>query len=300
MKTKVVIIGAGIAGITLAIYLRRANIDFVLLEGDKVGGKLNIINKIENYPGLLSISGEELINNLKHQLDYFKIETRYGLVQTILKNEGGFEVKTDVESIISSVVVVATGTSAPKEEIVNETKYRGLGVSYCATCDGSFFKGLDVAVYGNNNIALEEALYLSNLASKVYFISKDNRLIGDELLVKELSEKANVEVRLNETILEIHGDLYGVNEILLSNNEVIPVMGVFPYSGYKSSAAFLANLSPNMNKTFLTVNEEFMTSIPGLYAIGDCIDKKVRQLATSANDGAIASSTIQAYLRTLK
>ena len=299
MKTKVTIIGAGIAGITLAIYLKRANIDFVLLEGNKLGGKLNMIDKIENYPGVLSIKGADLINNLKSQLEYFKIEPRYGLVQTILKHVEGFEVKTDVESIISNVVVVATGVNPPKEEIKNENKYRGQGVSYCATCDGNFFKGLDVAVYGNNDIALEEALYLSNLASKVYFVTKEKELIGDKLLIQQLKERNNVVFKYSDAILEIRGDLYGVNEILL-NNETVPVMGVFPYVGQKSSSEFLASLSPTLNNSFIVVNPEFMTTVPGLFAIGDCIDKKVRQLATATNDGAIAASSISAYLRSLK
>lgn len=296
-RTDVTIVGAGIAGITLAIYLKRANIDFILLEGDKIGGKLNQINKIENYPGLLSTSGEEIISNLKKQLEYFHIETTYGLVQTILKHEVGFEVKTDVETIISKVVVIATGTSANKVEIINEDKYRGMGVSYCATCDGNFFKGLDVLVYGNNDIAIEEALYLANLANKVYFVSKDKELLGDISLINALKSKTNVEVILSHKVKEIVGDMYGVTSVILDDDKTIDVIGVFPYVGHKNTAMFLANLNPKTNKSFLVVDENLMSNIPGLFAIGDCIDKKVRQLATATNDGALAQNTIQAYLR---
>ena len=219
-KVDIVIIGSGMAGISAAVYLKRANANFVLLEGNMAGGMLNQLKSVENYPAMPNTTGADILIALMDQLRFNEIPVVYGNVQTILKEGDGFEVITDVESYDANAVIVATGMSQSSKTIPGEEKYSGQGVSYCATCDGNFFKGLDVAVYGNNDIALEEALYLSNLASKVYFVTKEKELFGDELLIKQLKEKVNVIFKYNETILEIRGDLYGVNEILL-NNETI-------------------------------------------------------------------------------
>lgn len=296
-KTSVVIIGAGIAGITLAIYLKRANIDFVLLEGKSLGGKLNMIHKIENYPGFLSVSGTELISNFKNQLDYLDIEVTHGEVQIILSNENGYEVKTDVDSYISKVVVVATGIDAPKPGIKGEKEYLGKGVSYCATCDGNFFKGMDVAVIGNNDVALEEALYLANIVNKVYFVTSEDKLSGEPSLISSLMNNPKVEVMLDVTIDEIKGDEYGVTSIVTSKGEK-EVFGVFPYIGSKSSKEFLNNLHVSLDGNFIKVDEGFMSvSNKGLFAIGDIVPKKVRQLVTASGDAATASNYIIAYLK---
>lgn len=296
-KTNVLIVGAGIAGITLAIYLKRANIEFTLLEGNKLGGKLNILERIENYPGSSLISGQELINNLKDQLDHLEIEVSHGLVQMILKNEFGYEVKTDVDTYLAKVVVVATGITISEGNIKGEKEFFGQGVSYCATCDGNFFKGLDVVVYGNNDTALEEALYLTNLVNKLYFISKDKELEGNSKLIEQLKNSSNVEVILSHEIKEIKGDFMGISKVILNDRE-LDVKGVFPYVGVKSSKDFLSQLGVTFEGNFIKVDEGFMSvSNPGLFAIGDIVPKKVRQLVTASNDGAVASSYIISYLK---
>ena len=202
-RTNIVIIGSGIAGMSAAIYLKRANADFVLLEGNLAGGMLNQLKGVENYPAMPSTTGADILIALMEQLRFNNIPVTYGNVQTILKEPEGFEVVTDVESYETKTVIVATGMSQASRTIPGEEKYAGQGVSYCATCDGNFFKGADIAVVGNNNIALEEAIYLANLASKVYFICSDEALQGDKELIERIKQYHNIEFKLSSEVQEI-------------------------------------------------------------------------------------------------
>lgn len=297
-KTDIVIIGSGIAGITASIYLKRANVDFVLLEGNMAGGMLNTLKTVENFPTLEKTTGNDILISLMNQLRFNNISVTYGNVQTILKEEDGFEVVSDVESYEAKAVIVATGVSQASKTIKGEEKYSGMGVSYCATCDGNFFKGLDVAVIGNNNIALEEALYLANLANKLYLICPDNELQGDKSLVDAINAQTNIEKLLGNTVSEIKGDDFGVTSLDV-NGKNYEVAGVFPYVGKKNATQILNNLKPEKNGVFVKVDSNSMTNIPGLYAIGDIVDKKVRQLVTAAGDGANAATNAIAYLKTI-
>ena len=298
-KTDIVIIGSGIAGISAAIYLKRANADFVLLEGNMAGGMLNQLKSIENYPAMPNTTGADILIALMDQLRFNDIPVTYGNVQTILKEGEGFEVVTDVESYDAKAVIVATGVSQSNNSIPGEEKFAGQGVSYCATCDGNFFKGADLAIVGNNNIALEEALYLSNLAKKVYFVCPDDALSGDAKLIHSINKKTNIEFILSSSVEEILGDDFGVTGIKV-NGEVIDVMGVFPYVGKKSTSQILNNLKPNKAGIFINVDEEMKTNIPGLYAAGDIVSKKLKQLITAAGDGAAAATSADNYCKLLK
>ena len=190
--------------------------------------------------------------------------------------------------------------SQASKTIPGEEKYAGQGVSYCATCDGNFFKGQDVAVIGNNNIALEEAIYLSNLASKVYFICQDEELVGDPKLVSKIKEVKNVVIYdHNAKVEEIVGDDFGVTGVKV-NGEVLPVFGVFPYVGKKSTSQILNNLKPLKAGIFIKVDEEMKTNIPGLFAAGDVVNKKLKQLITAAGDGAAAATSADNYCKLLK
>lgn len=295
-KTDIVVIGAGIAGITAAIYLKRANANFVILEGDKVGGKLNELKEIENYPGFRLTTGAEIKAGLEEHLKDLDISVTFGNVQSILKEPEGFEVKTDIDSYHSKAVIVAAGLKTKGDTIPGEKDYFGRGVSYCATCDGNFFKNQEVAVLGNNDIALEEALYLSNLVKKLYLVVPNAELQGEEALVNKIKDLPNVEIRLNSKVDSINGDDFGVLSISI-NNEEIPVMGVFPYLGHKSATEFLANLNPESLNNALVVNEKMETNIPGLFAAGDIVSKKLRQLVTASSDGAIAATSAFVFVK---
>lgn len=295
-QTDIVVIGAGIAGLTAAIYLKRANANFVVLEGENVGGLLNKLGTIENYPSYPNITGKELVNNLVEHVKKLGIEITKGFAQTILKEEGGFEVKSDVDIYKCKAVIISTGVSMPKETIANQDKFVGLGVSYCATCDGNFFKGQDVAVVGNNDTALEESLYLSGLVNKLYLFNPTNELIGDKATIQKLEQLLNVEIVNNANVTSINGDDFGVTSITVNDKEY-SVFGVFPYVGKKSSSQILGNLKPNSNGIYLMVDDKMQTNIEGLFAAGDITNKKLRQLVTAANDGAIAATNAVQYVK---
>ena len=295
-KTDIVIIGSGMAGISAAIYLKRANANFVLLEGNMAGGMLNKLKSVENYPAVPNTTGSDILIALMEQLRFNKIEVTYGNVQTILKEEDGFEVITDVESYETKAVIVATGITQANNTIPGEEKYSGSGVSYCATCDGNFFKGLDVGVVGNNNIALEEALYLSKLAGNLYFFCPDDELTGDSKLREKVQNSINIKVFLSSQVEEIVGDDFGVTGVRVKG-EIIPVAGVFPYVGKKSTSMVLNNLKPERHGIFIKVDEQCMTNIRGLYAAGDVVDKKLKQLVTAAGDGATAATAADNYCK---
>ena len=294
--TDIVVIGAGIAGLTAAIYLKRANADFVVLEGENPGGLLNKLNTIENYPSYPNITGKELTEKLLEHVSKLGIEITKGFAQSILKEQEGFEVKSDVDIYKCKAVIVATGVSMPKETIAGQDKFAGLGVSYCATCDGNFFKGQDVAVIGNNDIALEESLYLANIVNKLYLFNPDKTLVGDQKAIDALLAYRNVEVHNEAKVTSINGDDFGVTSITVNDKE-IPVMGVFPYVGKKSSSQILNNLKPEMNNIYLKVDSKNETNIEGLFASGDIVDKKLRQLVTAANDGAIAATAAFQFVK---
>ena len=297
-KTDIVVIGAGIAGITAAIYLKRANANFVILEGEFPGGLLNKLHTIENYPSYPSITGSELTIKLMEHIKSLGIEITYGKVQSILKENDGFDVKTDVDSYECKAVIVASGVTRENESIPGQDRYAGMGVSYCATCDGNFFKGQDVAVYGNNDIALEEALYLSNLVRKLYFVNPDESFEGDSKLIEQVKKTNNIEI-INSSIKEIKGDDFGVTSITIDARK-IGVAGVFPYVGKKSTSQILNNLKPEMNGIYVKVDESQKTNINGLFAAGDVVDKKLRQLVTAANDGAVAATSAFQYVKMRK
>ena len=298
-KTNIVIIGSGMAGLSAAIYLKRANADFVLLEGNLAGGMLNQLKTVENYPAMPNTTGADILIALMDQLRFNKISVTYGNVQTILKEEDGFEVVTDVESYEAKAVIVATGVATSSNSIPREDKFAGQGVSYCATCDGNFFKGADIAVIGNNNIAIEEAIYLANLANKIYFVCPDEALQGDAKLIEKIKEYKNIEFLLQTQVQEIIGDDFGVTGIKV-NDKIINVMGVFPYVGKKSTSQILNNLKPEKQGIFLKVDEEMKTNIPGLYAAGDMVAKKLKQLVTAAGDGACAATSVDNYVKLIK
>ena len=295
-KTNIVVIGAGIAGLTAAIYLKRANADFVILENSLPGGLLNKLHKVENYPGVPNTTGSDILIALMEQVRHLGIEIKYGSVQTILKEEGGFEVVTDQDSYDAQAVIVATGRKIEGITIKGEKEFAGRGVSYCATCDGNFFKGADVAVVGNNDIVLEESLYLANLVNKLYLCVPAEELEGTSDLLNKVKGKSNIEVLLNAQVEEIVGDDVGVNAIKVNGKE-IPVWGVFPFVGTKSSDEFLANLKPEQDQFGVKVNESMMSNIPGLFFAGDIVSKKLKQLVTAASDGAIAATAAGQYIK---
>ena len=288
-----IIIGAGPGGVTAAIYAKRSNLDLLVFEKNCVGG--NVVNafEIENYPGVGKIVGADLSINFLNELDALGIEVNYEEIKEVKKIDDHFKVVTtdDIE-YEAKKVLLALGTKARKLNLENEDALLGRGVSFCATCDGAFYKNKIVLVVGGGNSALTEAMYLSNIASKVYVITR-HELKGTKKEIDELKGKKNVEVIESKQIKELVSENKHLKSVILFDTNTkeemkLDVDGVFVYIGQIPQTGFLSNLGILNESGFINVDKHFETSVKGLFAIGDCIDKEVRQIATAVGDAATA------------
>lgn len=300
-EVDVVIIGSGIAGISSAIYLKRSSLSFVLLDKSMPGGKLNIIHRIDNYPGYPSISGLELSKSLLEQCKQLGIEFSYGEVNKVEKVDSNFLTRTDIDSYLSKVVIVASGLSEAKLNIPGEKAYFGRGVSYCATCDGPFFKNKDVAIYGYKDFAFEDAIYLSSLVNRLYFILPKPPLTTETHL-NEVKNAKNITIFDGYSLKEIKGD-NKVNSIVINKdneNKELEVSAIFPLFEQISSSSFLSSLNIKMSNGFIDVDKDGKTNVDGIYAVGDIVNKKLRQLINAASEGALAAISSINYVRSKK
>ena len=300
-EVDVVIIGSGIAGISAAIYLKRSSLSFVLLDKSMPGGKLNIIHRIDNYPGYPSISGLELSKSLLEQCKQLGIEFSYGEVNKVEKVDSNFLTRTDIDSYLSKVVIVASGLSEAKLNIPGEKQYFGKGVSYCATCDGPFFKNKDVAIYVYKDFAFEDAIYLSSLVNRLYFILPKSPL-ATETHLNEVKKAKNITIFDGYSLKEIKGD-NKVNSIVINKdneNKELEVSAIFPLFEQISSSSFLSPLSIKMSNGFIDADKDGKTNVDGVYAVGDIVNKKLRQLINAASEGALAAISSINYVRSKK
>lgn len=298
----VIIVGSGPAGITAAIYAKRYGMSLEIFEKSIPGG--NVVNafEIENYPGFSRIHGFELALNMQNQLKSLGVDIKFRNIVNITKNEDEtFNVKASNGEIYHSrFVILALGSKPKSLEIYNEQKYLGRGISYCATCDGSFYKDKDIIVVGGGNSAITEALYLASLAKSVTIIArKDIRASKAEL--EKLLSKDNVTIKKNSSIMSLIEDnnkLVGVKIRNAENDEVYDYStdGIFVYIGSTAPTNFLQNLNILNENSYIRVNHEFETDVKGLFSVGDSIDKKLRQIVTAQADAAIAVEVIKERL----
>ncbi len=297
----VIVIGAGIAGISAAIYLKRSSLSFLLLDKGMVGGKLNYIHKIDNYPGFSSISGIELSLSLQRQMKQLNIESTYGEVNKIEKKDNVFQVRTDLDTYKCKAIILASGSSEQRLGVKGEKEFFGKGVSYCATCDGPFFKNKEVAVYGYKDFAFEDALYLASICSKVYFIlPRESK--ASEVHFNEVISKDNIKLIQGYQLKEINGK-DAVSSILISNgkeDKLIYVSAIFPLFEQVSSIQFLSSLNLDSKNNFVLIDSSSSTNVPGFFACGDVVNKKVKQLVNAASEGAIAAISAINYVRTIQ
>lgn len=288
-----IIIGMGIGGITAGIYAKRAGLNVLMFEKGAPGGMLQKIDKIENYPGFSEISGPDLAMDLFNQVKKvgvpFKFEEVLDVeitdeVKKIITKNGIYEAKN---------IIVATGRTPKYLGLDNEKDYLGRGLSTCASCDGNFYKGEDVAVVGSGNSALQESLYLSKIVNKVYLLHRGINFKGDEALVDKVKNTPNIEIIDGVSVKKINEENGKINSVTLSNENTINVKGVFIYIGYKPDTDMFKKLDITNINGDIIVGENFETDIGGLYAIGDCAKKGVYQLVTAASDGCIAVSDIE-------
>ena len=303
MTTDVAIVGAGPAGITAAIYALRAGLDVTVFEKNIYGGQTSIIENIENYPGFLKISGPDFSNALYEQAKNFGAKFVFSEVtdvdfsseEKILKTSSG-------KTICAKSVIISNGLKRRTLGCIGEKEFFGKGVSYCATCDGPLLKNKVAVIYGNGDRVLEEGLYLANIVKRLYLLCPNETYQGDEALLEKLKEKDNVTYLPSSKILSIQGD-FRVTSIRYSSKEeehVLETNMVFPFAGEKSAVQFLSTLPVIMEKGFIVVDDKNMSNIPGLFAAGDIVKKRLRQVVTAASDGAIASTGILSYLHSLK
>lgn len=282
----IIIIGAGPAGLTSALYALRANKKVLVLEFKTYGGQIVNANLIENYPGISNISGFDYATNLYNQVVSLNGEVKYETAIKIEKNK----VITNKSEYDCKAIIIATGSTNKKLNIEKEDYFIGKGVSYCATCDGNFYKNKIVAVIGGGNTALEDAIYLSNIASKVYLIHRRESFRGEVKYQEELKNKDNVEYILNRNVVKLNGN-DKLESIDLDNGDNIKVDGIFIAIGQSPNNEIFKDIIDIDNSGYIISNDGVHTSQLGIYVAGDARVKDLRQLTTAVSDGAIAATT---------
>lgn len=295
----VVIIGAGPAGMSAAIYASRAGLKTIMLEAGAPGGKLTKTDTIENWPGIHSVNGFELANQMFAHSTSFGAEYAYGYVVKVeaASHEGDYHrvICEDGTVYMAKAVIVATGTQEKLLEVKGEEANIGRGVSFCAVCDGALFKQKAVAVIGGGNSALEEALYLAQFASKVYIVIRRDVFRADQIVQDRIKGNDTFEIVRERVVSEILDDGSKVVGVKLKakdgSEEELAVSAVFPYIGAIPITNFLTGLPIMDQQGFLIVNDQMETAIKGIYGAGDVLQKHLRQVVTAVSDGAIAAQS---------
>ena len=299
----IVIIGAGAAGLTASIYAKRAEKNTLILEAMSYGGQVINTAEIENYPAAPHISGFDLATKLYNQAKDLGAEIKFEEVIEIKNFNTYKEVVTTKGIYETNTVIIATGSKNRKLGLENEDKLIGKGISYCATCDGAFYKNKDVAVVGGGNTALEDALYLSDVANKVYLIHRRDTFRGEESVVNILKSKENVQFIYNSNVTKLNA-LKRLESIEVTNNDgskkEIEVSGLFVAVGRVPENKNFENLINLDDVGYIDASEDCHTNVEGIYVAGDNRKKAVRQLVTATSDGAVAATEAIKYINNKK
>ena len=302
-KRELVILGAGPAGLSAAIYGRRAGLDVLLLEKGMPGGQINITDEIENWPGTIHSTGAELGMSFRKHAEHFKAEFRDCTVKGIEIRNGSKIVVTDKGEIEAEAIILATGAAFRKLGCPGEAEFTGAGVSYCAVCDAAFFEGETVAVIGGGNVAVEEGGYLTKFADKVYIVHRRDEFRADKAAIEQALANSKIVPVWNSVVESIEGN--GVVEKLVLKNvktgEIsdLPVAGCFVFIGTEPIVGYLGepgSLVKQNKAGWIITNDRMETSVEGIFAAGDIRDKFLRQVVTAAGDGATAAMAADAYI----
>lgn len=288
----IIIIGMGISGITAAIYAKRAGKKVLIIDKSAPGGLLNKIDSITNYPGLINISGPDFALNLLNQINSLEIPYKIEEVTSLKLNDQEKIVKTSNNEYTCKNIILALGRTPKFLGLENEQELLGRGISTCALCDAFFYKNKDIAVVGTGNSALQETLYLANVVNKIYLINRRDGFRGDTYFIEQIKNNPKIEIIYNANIKSLNEKDNTLTSITLDNSKTIDVAGVFIYIGFIPATSFLDKKLLD-NYGYIKVNDNLETSIKGVYAIGDCINKDIYQLVTAAADGARVINNIE-------
>lgn len=299
-----VVIGAGPGGMTAAMYGARANLKVAMIDRGVYGGQMNNTAEVENYPGFPSIMGPDLGEKMYKSATEQGVEFVYGDVQKIELDGQKRIVKMDPEDITAKAVIIATGSTNRKLGIPGEEEYSGRGVSYCAVCDGAFFKDENVAVVGGGNSAISEGLYLANLAKDVDVIHRRDQLRAEKVLQTRAFKNPKMEFTWDSVPVEIVGDETKVTGVKVHNkktdeDKVIDASGVFIYIGNMPNSEPFKELKITDDQGWIITNDQMETTVPGIYAVGDVRQKKLRQIVTAVGEGGIAGQNAFEYISEL-
>ncbi len=301
----VLIIGGGPAGLTAGIYSARSGLKTLIIEKLAVGGQIFLSDLIENYPGVETASGADLIAIMEKQAKKFGVDFVFEDVMDIKEKDKKFFVKTTSENEYSGLaIIIATGAKYKELGIPGEAKFKGRGVSNCATCDGAFYKNMDVAVIGGGDTAIQEAIFLTKFAKNVYVIHRRDKLRATKILQDNAFKNPKIKFIFDSIVEEITGN-NTVENIKIKNlktNEIkiLPVSGVFVFIGLVPNTEFLKNIIELNEQGYIKTDNEMNTSKLGIFACGDCVQKKLRQVVTAAGDGALAAYSAMHYIEKIK
>ena len=292
MKYKVIIVGAGVAGMSAALYLKRANVECCIIESNMPGGQINYTSTIENYPGFEKISGPDLALNIYNQLRKEKIKIYYNEVKNVIVSDDEVKITINEENIKSKYLILATGKKTRKLNVTGEEKFISKGISYCAICDGALYKNKNVVVVGGGESALEESLYLSKICKTVTIISINKRLKASEKSIEKVEKTENISIIYNRTIKEFIGREDLLEQVVLDDNKVIETSGCFVYIGSDPMSDLLKNEVLISETGYIKTNELMQTTKNNIYAIGDVREKSLYQIISAINDSLIATTDI--------
>lgn len=283
----VIIIGGGMAGMTAAIYTTRRELKTLIIASE-LGGQMAKNLDIENWPGEDHISGADLAQKMQKQVQKFGAEFKYEFVKSVTKSNEHFEVKTASNAYEAKTIILAFGKTPRKLRVPGEDKFIGKGISYCVTCDGPFFKGKDVAIIGGGNSALDAALVMSKIATKVYLIHRRDEFRAEELIVDKVKKTENIEIITPANITEAIGDQV-LQQIKIDNGKTLDVSAMFIEVGAIVDDTVVHDLVKTDDRKQIITDDNQMTSIPGIFAAGDLSDSPQKQLVVAAGEGAIAA-----------
>lgn len=301
-KEQVIIIGSGPAGLTAAIYAARANLNPLIIAGNALGGQIATTSEVENFPGFDSILGPDLVQQMQSQAEKFGTRFEYDeVIEADFRAGQPLRLKTYGNEYEAETVIITTGASAKKLEIPGETEFVGRGVSYCATCDGFFFKGKDVLVIGGGDSALQEALFLTKFASRVRVVHRRDQFRAGDFLQKKAGENDKIQFVFDTVLERIDGEQGKVQSVQARNLktdavERLETDGVFVFIGhFPNSNLFKGQLDMDA-QGFLTVDKHMMTNVPGVFAAGEIMDPIFKQAISSAGQGCMAAIAAERWL----